>query len=70
MLCLPTGLAIDYFNQRLYWADAELSVIGSVRFDGSDALVAIGGRHGKRADRQAGATCRGVCVKIPVPDCG
>ncbi|XP_048876028.1 low-density lipoprotein receptor-related protein 1B-like isoform X1 [Brienomyrus brachyistius] len=42
----PTGLAIDYFNQRLYWADAELSVIGSVRFDGSDALVAIGGRHG------------------------
>uniref|UniRef100_A0A8C7QGA3 EGF-like domain-containing protein n=1 Tax=Oncorhynchus mykiss TaxID=8022 RepID=A0A8C7QGA3_ONCMY len=35
----PTGLAIDYFNQRLYWADPELSEIGSVRLDGSDPLV-------------------------------
>ncbi|XP_021325253.1 low-density lipoprotein receptor-related protein 1B isoform X1 [Danio rerio] len=42
----PTGLAIDYYNQRLYWADSELSQIGSVRFDGSDSLVAISSRHG------------------------
>uniref|UniRef100_A0A8K9XGV9 EGF-like domain-containing protein n=1 Tax=Oncorhynchus mykiss TaxID=8022 RepID=A0A8K9XGV9_ONCMY len=42
----PTGLAIDYFNQRLYWADPELSEIGSVRLDGSDPLVAIRDRHG------------------------
>ncbi|KAJ8282634.1 hypothetical protein COCON_G00051530 [Conger conger] len=42
----PTGLAIDYFNQRLYWADVELSVIGSVRLDGSDSLLAITSRHG------------------------
>ncbi|XP_049341186.1 low-density lipoprotein receptor-related protein 1B isoform X1 [Astyanax mexicanus] len=42
----PTGLAIDYFGQRLYWADAELSVIGSVRFDGSDLLEVISGRQG------------------------
>lgn len=40
------GLAIDYFNQRLYWADPELSEIGSVRLDGSDPLVAIRDRHG------------------------
>uniref|UniRef100_A0A6Q2Z9X6 EGF-like domain-containing protein n=1 Tax=Esox lucius TaxID=8010 RepID=A0A6Q2Z9X6_ESOLU len=37
----PTGLAIDYFNQRLYWADPELSEIGSVRLDGSDPLVLL-----------------------------
>uniref|UniRef100_A0A8D2ZZH8 EGF-like domain-containing protein n=1 Tax=Scophthalmus maximus TaxID=52904 RepID=A0A8D2ZZH8_SCOMX len=37
----PTGLAIDYFNQRLYWADPELSQIGSMRLDGSDPLVTI-----------------------------
>ncbi|CAB1328018.1 unnamed protein product [Coregonus sp. 'balchen'] len=37
----PSGLAIDYFNQRLYWADTELSVIGSVRFDGSDSVVVL-----------------------------
>uniref|UniRef100_A0A8C9TUU4 Low density lipoprotein receptor-related protein 1Ba n=1 Tax=Scleropages formosus TaxID=113540 RepID=A0A8C9TUU4_SCLFO len=42
----PTGLAIDYFNQRLYWADMELSAIGSVRFDGSDSRLAISSRHG------------------------
>ncbi|XP_043929607.1 low-density lipoprotein receptor-related protein 1B, partial [Protopterus annectens] len=42
----PTGLAIDYFNQRLYWADSELSVIGSVHFDGSNAVIAITSKHG------------------------
>uniref|UniRef100_A0A3Q2Y480 Low density lipoprotein receptor-related protein 1Ba n=1 Tax=Hippocampus comes TaxID=109280 RepID=A0A3Q2Y480_HIPCM len=40
----PT-LAIDYFNQRLYWADPELSQIGSVRLDGSDPLMTINERH-------------------------
>uniref|UniRef100_A0A3Q4MZE3 EGF-like domain-containing protein n=1 Tax=Neolamprologus brichardi TaxID=32507 RepID=A0A3Q4MZE3_NEOBR len=42
----PTGtycLAVDYFNERLYWADAKLSVIGSVRLDGSDPVVAVSG---------------------------
>ncbi|XP_056127208.1 low-density lipoprotein receptor-related protein 1B isoform X1 [Rhinichthys klamathensis goyatoka] len=42
----PTGLAIDYFSQRVYWADPELSVIGSVRFDGSDPLVVIDSKQG------------------------
>uniref|UniRef100_A0A3P9A5H3 EGF-like domain-containing protein n=1 Tax=Esox lucius TaxID=8010 RepID=A0A3P9A5H3_ESOLU len=42
----PTGLAIDYFNQRLYWADTEMSVIGSIRFDGSDSVVAVSSSNG------------------------
>ncbi|XP_058248902.1 low-density lipoprotein receptor-related protein 1B isoform X4 [Hemibagrus wyckioides] len=42
----PTGLALDYFSQRLYWADAELSVIGSVCLDGSDPRVVIRGKQG------------------------
>ncbi|MEQ2184757.1 hypothetical protein GOODEAATRI_011384, partial [Goodea atripinnis] len=33
-------LAVDYFNERLYWADAKLSLICSVRLDGSDVVVA------------------------------
>uniref|UniRef100_A0A8C1IY40 Low density lipoprotein receptor-related protein 1Ab n=1 Tax=Cyprinus carpio TaxID=7962 RepID=A0A8C1IY40_CYPCA len=37
----PTGLAVDYFNERLYWADVKLSMIGSVRLDGSDPVVAV-----------------------------
>lgn len=37
------GLAVDYFNERLYWADAKLSVIGSVRLDGSDPVIAASG---------------------------
>lgn len=36
-----TGLAVDYFNERLYWADVKLSMIGSVRLDGSDPVVAV-----------------------------
>lgn len=40
------GLALDYFSQRLYWADAELSVIGSVCLDGSDPRVVINGKQG------------------------
>ena len=44
-----TGLAIDYFNQRLYWADTELSVIGSVRFDGSDSVVVVSSTHGEQS---------------------
>lgn len=46
---LSVGLAIDYFSQRVYWADAELSVIGSVRFDGSDPLVVIDGKQGEKS---------------------
>uniref|UniRef100_A0A8C1L2N1 Low density lipoprotein receptor-related protein 1Ab n=1 Tax=Cyprinus carpio TaxID=7962 RepID=A0A8C1L2N1_CYPCA len=37
----PTGLTMDYFNERLYWADVKLSMIGSVRLDGSDPVVAV-----------------------------
>ena len=39
----PPGLAVDYFNERLYWADAKLSIIGSVRLNGSDPVVAVSG---------------------------
>ncbi|XP_064419902.1 low-density lipoprotein receptor-related protein 1B [Latimeria chalumnae] len=42
----PTGLAIDYFSDRLYWSDSELSIIGSVHFDGSAFVVAITNKHG------------------------
>lgn len=42
-LLVSAGLAVDYFNDRLYWADAKLSVIGSVRLDGSDPVVAVSG---------------------------
>lgn len=37
------GLAVDHFNERLYWSDAKLSVIGSVRLDGSDPVIAVSG---------------------------
>jgi sugar lactone lactonase YvrE len=35
----PNGLAVDYPNSRLYWVDAKLLVIESVRLDGSDRRV-------------------------------
>lgn len=54
-----SGLAIDYYNQRLYWADSELSQIGSVRFDGSDSLVAASSRDG-------GFACVGNCTMFRI----
>lgn len=32
----PNGLTIDYPNDRLYWIDAKLTVIESIRLDGRD----------------------------------
>lgn len=43
LVLLPPGLAVDYFNERLYWADAKLSVIGSVHLNGSDPVIAVTG---------------------------
>lgn len=45
---LTSGLAVDYHNERLYWADAKLSVIGSIRLDGTDPVVAADGKRGQR----------------------
>lgn len=45
--CVPSGLAVDYHNERLYWADAKLSVIGSIRLNGTDPVVAIDNKKGK-----------------------
>nr|XP_032823068.1 low-density lipoprotein receptor-related protein 1-like isoform X2 [Petromyzon marinus] len=42
----PTGLAVDYMNQRLYWADTKLSVISSIRLDGTDRVVAVSIKQG------------------------
>lgn len=43
----PPGLAVDYHNERLYWADAKLSVIGSIRLNGTDPVVAIDSKKGE-----------------------
>lgn len=40
------GLVVDQFSQRLFWADFELSVIGSILFDGSDSVVSVSTKQG------------------------
>lgn len=42
------GLVVDQFSQRLFWADFELSVIGSVLFDGSDSVVSVSTKQGTK----------------------
>lgn len=42
------GLVVDQFSQRLFWADFELSVIGSVLFDGSDSVVSVSTKQGMK----------------------
>lgn len=39
----PNGLAIDFPNQRLYWTDAKLSSLESIRLDGTDRRVVLEG---------------------------
>ncbi|KAK2506918.1 hypothetical protein MC885_011209, partial [Smutsia gigantea] len=39
-------MAVDHFSERIYWADLELSVIGSVLCDGSDSVVSVSSKHG------------------------
>lgn len=59
--CVPSGLAVDYHNERLYWADAKLSVIGSIRLNGTDPVVAIDNKKGKRCPM-------GVPGLAPIPN--
>lgn len=40
------GLAVDHFSERIYWADLELSIIGSVLYDGSDSVVSVSSKQG------------------------
>jgi hypothetical protein len=42
---------VDYHNERLYWADAKLSVIGSIRLNGTDPIVAADSKRGEGAGR-------------------
>ncbi|XP_064480867.1 low-density lipoprotein receptor-related protein 6-like isoform X2 [Ornithodoros turicata] len=39
----PNGLAVDYDERRIYWADAKLRFISSIKYDGSDRKVVIQG---------------------------
>lgn len=37
----PNSLAIDHGNQRLYWVDAKLLKIESIKLDGTDRRVCV-----------------------------
>merc|ERR1711892_1188727 len=38
-LMWPNGITLDLVSERLYWVDAKLHIIGSVRFDGTVPIV-------------------------------
>ncbi|KAK7861738.1 hypothetical protein R5R35_014371 [Gryllus longicercus] len=37
----PSGLALDIPNERVYWVDAKLAVIESIKFDGTDRRTVL-----------------------------
>ncbi|KAL6038904.1 hypothetical protein STEG23_007732, partial [Scotinomys teguina] len=39
-------LTVDHFGERIYWADFELSIIGSVLYDGSSPVVSVSSKQG------------------------
>lgn len=53
---------MDYHNERLYWADAKLSIIGSIRLNGTDPIVAA---DGKRGERVLAALVPNVVTRLP-----
>lgn len=61
-LCLPSGLAVDYHNERLYWADAKLSVIGSIRLNGTDPIVAADSKRGQHPRAASASAALGPLV--------
>lgn len=37
----PNGIAVDHVTDRLYWADAKLRKIETMKIDGTDRRVSI-----------------------------
>lgn len=37
----PNGIHVDYYGQRIYWVDAKLQVIESIKLDKSDRRVSV-----------------------------
>lgn len=35
----PNDVTVDYFGSRLYWIDAKLKIIETVKLDGTDRRV-------------------------------
>lgn len=35
----PNGVHVDYYGKRIYWVDAKIKIIESVKFDASDRRV-------------------------------
>lgn len=42
-LAWPNALTVDYFSERLFWADAHLDYIGSCDFEGRHRHVVLSG---------------------------
>lgn len=65
------GLAVDYHNERLYWADAKLSVIGSIRLNGTDPVVAIDNKKGEQCPESPWSSREEAdLAKVDVPGLG
>uniref|UniRef100_A0A8C4T430 EGF-like domain-containing protein n=1 Tax=Erpetoichthys calabaricus TaxID=27687 RepID=A0A8C4T430_ERPCA len=52
----PTGLAVDYTNDFLYWTDDSLDMISSMRYDGTQRQII---RYGSRYPTPAGISIFG-----------
>ena len=48
----PTGLAIDYANRRLYWADPKMHSVGTMTLDGKDRRSIRHATFGKKKKKR------------------